>query len=222
MIRTMRLLVARDLGLALRQGSDAAMVIAFFVITVTLFPLGVGPEPNVLARIAAGVVWVTALLATMLSLDRLFQSDYEDGSTDLLILAPVPLELVVLAKVLAHWMLTGLPLILTAPVLAALMNLPEGGYLVLILSMLLATPTLSLIGSVGAALALGARRGGVLISLLVLPLYIPVLIFAVGAVDASITGLTPRPHLLILGAMLAAALPLAPWAAAAALRHSLR
>lgn len=222
MIRTMRLLVTRDLSLALRQGSDAAMVIAFFVITVTLFPLGVGPEPNVLARIAAGVVWVTALLATMLSLDRLFQSDYEDGSTDLLILAPVPLELVVLAKVLAHWMLTGLPLIITAPVLAALMNLPEGGYLVLILSMLLATPTLSLIGSVGAALALGARRGGVLISLLVLPLYIPVLIFAVGAVDASVTGLTPRPHLLILGAMLAAALPLAPWAAAAALRHSLR
>jgi heme exporter protein B len=222
MIRTMRLLVTRDLRLALRQGSDAAMVIAFFVITVTLFPLGVGPEPNVLARIAAGVVWVTALLATMLSLDRLFQSDYEDGSTDLLILAPVPLELVVLAKVLAHWMLTGLPLILTAPVLAALMNLPEGGYLVLIVSMFLATPTLSLIGSVGAALALGARRGGILISLLVLPLYIPVLIFAVGAVDASITGLTPRPHLLILGAMLAAALPLAPWAAAAALRHSLR
>jgi heme exporter protein B len=176
MIRTMRLLVTRDLRLALRQGSDAAMVIAFFVITVTLFPLGVGPEPNVLARIAAGVVWVTALLATMLSLDRLFQSDYEDGSTDLLILAPVPLELVVLAKVLAHWMLTGLPLILTAPVLAALMNLPEGGYLVLIVSMFLATPTLSLIGSVGAALALGARRGGILISLLVLPLYIPVLI----------------------------------------------
>ncbi len=222
MIRIMRLLVTRDLRLALRQGSDAAMVIAFFVITVTLFPLGVGPEPNVLARIAAGVVWVTALLATMLSLDRLFQSDYDDGSTDLLILAPVPLELVVLAKVLAHWMLTGLPLILTAPVLAALMNLPEGGYLVLIVSMFLATPTLSLIGSVGAALALGARRGGILISLLVLPLYIPVLIFAVGAVDASITGLTPRPHLLILGAMLAAALPLAPWAAAAALRHSLR
>ena len=222
MIRTMRLLVARDLRLALRQGSDAAMVIAFFVITVTLFPLGVGPEPNVLARIAAGVVWVTALLATMLSLDRLFQSDYEDGSTDLLILSPIPLELVVLAKVLAHWMLTGLPLILTAPILATLMNMPSGGYPVLILSMFLATPTLSLIGSVGAALALGARRGGVLISLLVLPLYIPVLIFAVGAVDASITGLTPRPHLLLLGAVLAAALPLAPWAAAAALRHSLR
>jgi heme exporter protein B len=222
MIRAMQLLVTRDLRLALRQGSDAAMVIAFFVITVTLFPLGVGPEPNVLARIAAGVVWVTALLATMLSLDRLFQSDYDDGSTDLLVLAPIPLELVVLAKVMAHWMLTGLPLIITAPVLAALMNMPGPGYPVLVLSMLLATPTLSLIGSVGAALALGARRGGILISLLVLPLYIPVLIFAVGAVDAAISGLTPRPHLLLLGAILAAALPLAPWAAAAALRHSLR
>lgn len=222
MTRTMRLLVMRDLRLALRQGSDAAMVIGFFVITVTLFPLGVGPEPNVLARIAAGVVWVTALLATMLSLDRLFQSDYEDGSTDLLVLAPIPLELVVLAKVAAHWMLTGLPLILVAPVLGALMNMPGPGYAVLIASMLLATPTLSLIGSVGAALALGARRGGILISLLVLPLYIPVLIFAVGAVDAAISGLTPRPHLLLLGAILAAALPLAPWAAAAALRHSLR
>lgn len=222
MIRAMRIMVARDLRLALRQGSDAAMVVAFFVITVTLFPLGVGPEPNILARIAAGVVWVTALLATMLSLDRLFQTDYEDGSTDLLILSPVALELVVLAKVLAHWMLTGLPLIVTAPILAALMNMPADGYPTLILAMLLATPTLSLIGSVGAALALGARRGGVLISLLVLPLYIPVLIFAVGAVDASITGLTPRPHLLLLCAVLAAALPLATWAAAAALRHSLR
>ncbi|UCH74148.1 MAG: heme exporter protein CcmB [Rhodospirillales bacterium] len=222
MIRIMRHLVARDLRLALRQGSDAAMVIAFFVITVTLFPLGVGPEPNVLARIAAGVVWVTALLATMLSLDRLFQADYDDGSTDLLVLAPIPLELAVLAKVVAHWMLTGLPLIVTAPVLAALMNMPGPGYPVLIGSMLLATPTLSLIGSVGAALALGARRGGILISLLVLPLYIPVLIFAVGGVDAAISGLTPRPHLLLLGAILAAALPLAPWAAAAALRHSLR
>ena len=218
----LRLMVSRELRLAVRQGSDAAMVIIFFVITVTLFPLGVGPEANILARIAAGVVWVTALLATMLSLDRMFQSDYEDGSADLLVLAPVPLELVVLAKIMAHWMLTGLPLIVTAPVLAALMNMPGDGYWVLVLSMLLATPTLSLIGAVGAALALGARRGGVLISLLVLPLYIPILIFAVGAVDAAIIGLTPRPHLLFLGAMLAAALPLAPWAAAAALRHSLR
>lgn len=215
-------LLVRDLRLALRQGTDVAMVISFFVITVTLFPLGVGPEPNVLARIAAGVVWVTALLATMLSLDRLFQTDYEDGSLDLMLLAPVPLELLVLTKTLAHWMLTGLPLIVTAPILAALMNMPGEGYWVLVFTMSLATPTLSLIGSVGAALTLGARRGGVLISLLVLPLYIPVLIFSVAAVDAAITNLSVRPHMLILGAMLAAALPLAPWASAAALRHALR
>jgi len=212
----------RELRLALRQGSDVAMVVSFFVITVTLFPLGVGPEPSILARIAAGVVWVTALLAVMLSLERMFQSDYEDGSVDLLLLTPAPLELVVLAKVTAHWLLTGFPLIVTAPVLAALMNMPGEGYAVLIATMALATPTLSLIGAVGAALTLGARRGGVLISLLVLPLYIPVLIFAVAAVDAAITDLSTRPHMLILGAMLAAALPLAPWAAAAALRHSLR
>ena len=215
-------LVMRDLRLALRQGTDVAMVISFFVITVTLFPLGVGPEPTVLARIAAGVVWVTALLAVMLSLERMFQSDYDDGSMDLLLLTPAPLELLVLAKIAAHWLLTGFPLIVTVPVLAALMNMPGEGYPVLIATMALATPTLSLIGAVGAALALGARRGGVLISLLVLPLYIPVLIFATAAVDAAITDLSTRPHLAILGAMLAAALPLAPWAAAAALRHSLR
>lgn len=222
MTRVFRHLLMRDLRLALRQGSDVAMVISFFVITVTLFPLGVGPEPIVLARIAAGVVWVTALLAVMLSLERLFQTDYEDGSIDLLLLTQAPLELLVLAKVAAHWLLTGFPLIVTAPVLAALMNLPGEGYAVLIATMALATPTLSLIGAVGAALALGARRGGVLISLLVLPLYIPALIFAAAAVEAAVTGQSPLPHLAILGAMLAAALPLAPWAAAAALRHSLR
>lgn len=215
-----RHLIARDLRLAMRQGTDIVTVLAFFVITVTLFPLGVGPEPNILARIAVGVVWVTALLATMLSLERLFLTDHEDGSLDLLVLTPLPLELLVLAKVAAHWILTGLPLILAAPVLAALMNMPDDGYPMLIATMVLATPTLSLIGAVGASLTLGARRGGALVSLLVLPLYIPVLIFAVAAVDAAISGLTPRPHLLILAAMLAAALPLAPWGAAAALRHS--
>lgn len=222
MTRIFAHLALRDLRLSLRQGTDVAMVVSFFVITVTLFPLGVGPEPSILARIAAGVVWVTALLAVMLSLERMFQTDYEDGSVDLLLLTPAPLELIVLAKVAAHWLLTGFPLALAAPVLAALMNMPGEGYPVLVLAMAVGTPTLSLIGAVGAALTLGARRGGVLISLLVLPLYIPVLIFAVAAVEAGITGLSARPHLLILGAMLAAALPLAPWAAAAALRHSLR
>ncbi len=221
MTATLGQLILRDLRLSLRQGVDAVMAVAFFVIAVALFPLGVGPEPNILARIAAGVIWVAALLAAMLSLDRLFQQDYEDGSLELLVLAPAPLELVVLAKVAAHWLTTGLPLLLAAPVLAVLMNMDSSGFAVLLLAMLLGTPSLSLIGAIGAALVLGARRGGVLIALLVLPLYIPVLIFAVAAVDAVLTGQTPRPHLLLLGAILAAALPLAPWSAAAALRQAM-
>jgi len=213
-------IVLRDLRLALRQGLDAVMVLMFFVITVTLFPLGVGPEPNLLARMAPGVIWVAALLSTMLSLDRLFQHDYEDGSLEQMLLSPVPLEAVVLSKVGAHWLLTGLPLIVASPLLAVFMNMPTDGFGVLVLSLLLGTPVASLIGAVGGALTLGARRGGVLISLLVLPLYIPLLIFGVSAVDAAIGQLSVRPHLLILAAMLAAALPLATWAAAAALRQS--
>lgn len=213
-------IVLRDLRLALRQGADAIMVVMFFVITVTLFPFGVGPEPNLLARMAPGVIWVAALLAAMLSLDRLFQHDYEDGSLELLVLAPVPLEAAVLAKVAAHWLLTGLPLIVASPLLALLLNMPADGYPVLIAAMLLGTPVASLIGAVGGALTLGARRGGVLVSLLVLPLYVPVLIFGVAAVEAAVAGLPARPHLMLLGAILAAALPLAPWAAAAALRQS--
>jgi heme exporter protein B len=216
----MRHILARDLRLALRQGLDAVMAVTFFIIAVALFPLGVGPEPNILARIAAGVIWVAALLAAMLSLDRLFQHDFEDGSLEQLVLAPAPLELIVLAKVAAHWITTGLPLIVAAPLLAVLMNMGADGFLVLLATMLLGTPSLSLIGAIGAALTLGARRGGVLIALLVLPLYIPVLIFAVAAVDAALTGVSVRPHILLLGAILAAALPLAPWAAAAALRQA--
>ena len=214
-------LVTRDLRLALRQGSDAALVVAFFVLAVVLFPFGVGPEPQLLARIAAGVVWVTALLAALLSLDRLFQHDYEDGSLEALALMPLPLEAQVLAKCLAHWLTTGLPLVVVAPGLAALLQLEGPGYLPLILAMALGTPSLSLVGAIGAALSLGARRAGVLLSLLVLPLYIPVLIFGVLAVDQAVTGFAIRPHLLILTALLLAALPLAPWAAAAALRPAL-
>jgi heme exporter protein B len=216
-----RRLVQRDLRLALRQGGDAAMVVAFFVLTVVLFPFGVGPEPQLLGRIAPGILWVTALLAALLSLERLFQADYEDGSLEALSLMPLPLEAQVLAKCLAHWLVTGLPLALTAPVLGLLLQLDAAGYPVLILGLLLGTPTLSLIGAVGAALSLGARRGGVLLSLLVLPLYIPVLIFGVLAVEQTIAGLAARPHLLLLGALLAGALPLAPLAAAAALRQAL-
>jgi heme exporter protein B len=210
----------RDLRLALRQRGDAALAVLFFVLTAMLFPFGVGPEPNLLARIAPGVVWVTALLAVLLSLERLFLADYEDGSLELLVLAPVPLSLVVLAKVAAHWLTTGLPLLIAAPLIAVMYAMPAGAYGVLLAAMALGTPTLSLLGAVGAALTLGARRGGVLIPLLVLPLYIPVLIFGVSAVDAALAGLSPRPHLLLLGALLLAALPLAPWAAAAALRQA--
>lgn len=216
-----RLLVMRDLRLALRQGGDAAMVVGFFVLTVILFPFGVGPEPALLARIAAGILWVTALLAALLSLERLFQADWEDGSLEALALMPLSLEAQVLAKCLAHWLVAGLPLIVVAPLLALLLHLDAAGYPVLLASLALGTPSLSLIGAVGAALSLGARRGGVLLSLLVLPLYIPVLIFGVAAIEAAIAGLPARPHLLLLGALLAGALPLAPLAAGAALRQAL-
>jgi len=214
-------LVKRDLALAFRQGMDSLMVVAFFVIAVVLFPFGVGPEVNTLAKIAAGTIWVAALLSSMLSLERLFQTDYDDGSLELLALAPVPLEVTVLAKVVAHWLTTGLPLIVTAPLLAVLMQLPEDGFVTLMGALLLGTPTLSLIGAVGAALILGSRRGGVLLSLLVLPLYIPILIFGVSAVDAAIFDQEVRPHMLFLGALLVGSLALTPWAAAAGLRQAL-
>lgn len=215
------LIVRRDLRLALRQGMDSVMVVMFFVIAVVLFPFGVGPEPNVLARIAAGVIWVAALLATLLSLERVFQTDYEDGSLELLALSPLPLEAVVLAKVLAHWLTTGLPLLATAPLLAVLLGLDPEGLPMLAAALALGTPVLSLVGAVGAALILGSRRGGVLLSLLVLPLYIPVLIFGVSAVDAAQAGFPVQAQILILGGFLLGALPLCPWAAAAALRQAL-
>jgi heme exporter protein B len=214
-------LVARDLRLALRQGSDAALVLIFYLLAVLLFPFGVGPEPNILARIAAGVLWVTALLAALLSLERLFAAEQEDGSLDQLALLPLPLGLVVLAKVLAHWLLAGLPLTLLAPVLAVALGMDPAAYPVLVAALALGTPSLSLIGALGAALALGARRAGALLALLVLPLYIPVLIFGTAAVDAALAGFAVGPHLAILGALLLAALPLCPWATAAALRQAI-
>jgi heme exporter protein B len=220
-LRSFCLVVRRDLRLALRQGGDAAMVVAFFVLAVILFPFGVGPAPELLARIGSGIVWVTALLAALLSLDRLFLADYEDGSLEAMALAPLSLEFAILAKALAHWLVTGLPLAVVAPVLALLLGIHPAGYGALVAAMALGTPSLSLIGAVGAALTLGARRGGVLLSLLVLPLYIPILILGAGAVEAAISGLGPRPHLLILAALSLAALPLAPLAAAAAVRQAL-
>jgi heme exporter protein B len=220
-VKGFMVLVRRDVRLALRQASDTLLVLVFFVLATVLFPFGVGPEPNVLARIAAGVVWVMALLAAMLSLDRLYQTDYDDGSLDLLLLAPLPLEATVLAKALAHWLTTGLPLIAVAPVLAVMLRLDTAGYPALIGAMVLGTPAISLIGTVGAALAVGARRGGVLLSLLVLPLLVPVLIFGAGAVEAALTGVAAESHLLLLAGMLLVALVLCPWASAAALRQAM-
>jgi heme exporter protein B len=211
----------RDLLLARRQGSGGALVLAFFVIAATLFPLGIGPEPGVLARIAGGVVWICALLAVLLSLDRLFQADHEDGSLEQLALSGPSLALIVLAKVSAHWLSIGLPVVLLSPLLGLLLQLPPEVLPTLTLSMLLGTPSLCLIGGIGAALTVGVRRGGVLLSLLVLPLYVPPLIFGVAAVEAVATGLGARPHLLLLAAQGLAALALAPWATAAALRLAL-
>ncbi|MAL40958.1 heme exporter protein CcmB [Thalassospira sp.] len=214
-------ILQRDLRLALRQGADSVMVVAFFIVTTTLFPFGVGPEANILARIASGVIWVSALLAAMLSLERVFQTDYEDGTLELLILSPVSLELLVLGKVCAHWLTTGLPLIIAAPLMAVMLNMDQDGFVTLMLAMLLGTPALSLIGAIGAALILGARRGGVLVSLLVLPLYIPVLIFGAGAVEAALLGISATAQLQIMAAILLIALAATPFATAHAVRQAL-
>lgn len=211
----------RDTRLGLGAQGAALTSLLFFVLAVSLFPLGVGPEPQILARIAAGVVWVAALLAAQLSLDRVFQADFEDGTLDLLARAPLPLSLVVTAKILAHWFTTGLPLALISPLLAILLQMDFAALPTLLLALLLGTPSLSLIGGIGAALTLGARRGAVLVPLLTLPLLVPVLIFGVGAVEAAAFGLSPRPHLLLLGAFLALSAVLSPFASAAALKLAL-
>ena len=213
--------IRRDLILARRQGASAFLAVGFFVVAASLFPFAVGPDPEVLSSIGAGIIWVSALLATLLSLDRLFQADFEDGSLDLLVLAPQPLFLLVLAKTIAHWLTTALPLIIAAPLLAMFMALPSVGFLPLLVAMLIGTPALSLIGAVGAALTVGMRRGGVLLSLLVLPLYIPVLIFGVASISAALLGQDGSPALMLLGALSLFSLVLAPPAAAAALRLSL-
>jgi heme exporter protein B len=214
-------LFRRDLVLAFRRLADTGMGLVFFVVALSLFPFGVGASPDILARIGAGVIWVVALLAVLLTLDRLWQADFDDGSLELILLSPVPLELLVVTKCLAHWLTSGLLLVVTSPLLALLMNLPIDGLWALPIALVLGTPTLTLIGSIGAALLLGSRRGGVLIALLVLPLYIPVLIFGVAAVDAALLGLGGSAPFLILGAMLLLALALTPFASAAALRLAL-
>lgn len=211
----------RDLLLAARKPADVATPLVFFAIVVSLFPLGVSPEPAVLRTLAPGVLWVAALLATMLSLNRLFAADHADGTLELIALSPHPLSLLTAAKVLAHWLTAGLPLILMSPLLAIQLYLPDAAFGSLLLALLLGTPLLSLIGAVGAALTLGLRGGGVLLSLLVLPLYTPILIFGAGAVAQAGAGLDPQAYLSLLGAFLAVALALAPWATATALRISL-
>ncbi len=221
MLAALRCMVMRDLVLAVRRVSDVLTTLFFFVIVVSLFPLGVGPEMEMLRTIAPGVVWVAAILASMLALGRLFGHDYGDGTLEQMLLAPQPLALLVLGKVLAHWLVTGLPLVLMAPLLGLQFGLDTVALEVLVISLLLGTPAISLIGAVGAALTLGVRGGGVLVSLLVLPLYIPVLIFGAGAVEAEAAGLGAGGHLSLLGAIAVLALCFAPLAAAAALRISL-
>jgi heme exporter protein B len=221
LMRAFLAILARDLRLILRHGSEAATAVAFFLLATLLFPFGLGPEPDLLARIAAGILWVVALLASLIALDRLFAEDYQDGSLEQLALAPLPLPLVVLAKLAAHWLATGLPLVILAPVLALMLRMDPAGLPALIGSLLLGTPCLSLIGAIGAALVLGARRGALLLPLLILPLYIPVLIFGTAAVDASLAGFSAAPHLQLLGAILLVSAGIAPFAAAAAAKQAL-
>ncbi len=213
-------LLMRDLRLVLRRPGDVAVVLAFFVVATTLFPLGIGPETNLLQRIAAGVLWCAALFAALLSLERLFAADYEDGALDLLLLAPWPLELAALAKCLAHWIVTGLPLALLAPLLGVTFGLEPASLMAVAATLLVGTPTLSLIGGLAAALTLGARRSGALLALLALPLCVPTLIFGAGAIEAVATGQDFLVHLAILGALALMALATTPWAMAAALRQA--
>lgn len=221
MLKALFCVVRRDLLLAFRRRSDVLTTLFFFVIVATLFPLGVGAEPALLRSMAPGILWVGALLASMLALGRLFALDYADGTLEQMLLSAEPLTIIVIGKVIAHWLVSGLPLVLLAPLLAVQFDLPAESIGVLFLSLLIGTPVLSLIGAIGAALTLGVRGGGVLVSLLVLPLYIPVLIFGAGAVGAEASGVGAAAHLLLLGGSLAGSAALAPWATAAALRISL-
>lgn len=215
-------LLMRDLRLAIRAGGGFGLGLAFFLIVVVLVPFGVGPNSGLLSKIAPGVLWLGALLACLLSLDRIFALDWEDGSLDLLATAPLPLEAIVSVKALAHWLTTGLPLVLAAPVFAILLNLPAAGYGPLVLSLLIGTPALSVIGTFGAALTVGLKRGGLLLSLLVLPLYVPTLIFGAEMARRSIEGLNAQTSLLMLAGITCAVIALLPFASAAVLRVNLR
>ena len=218
----MMALLRRDLTLAVRAGGGFGLGLSFFLIVVVLVPFGVGPETALLGRIAPGILWVAALLACLLSLDRIFSLDFEDGSLDLLATSPLPLEGVVASKAVAHWLATGLPLVIAAPVFALLMSLPQEGYGPIVLSLLLGTPALSVIGAFGAALTVGIKRGGLLLSLLVLPLYVPTLIFGAEVARRGVEGQGYGPPLLMLSGISFAALALLPFASAAVLRVNLR
>lgn len=215
-------LLHRDLRLAFRAGGGFGLGLAFFLLVAVLVPLGVGPEGSTLARIAPGILWVGALLACLLSLDRIFALDFEDGSLDLLATSPIPLEGVVATKALAHWLVTGLALTVVSPVLGVLMNLPPAGYLWLVVSLMVGTPALSVIGAFGAALTVGMKRGGLLLSLLVLPLYVPTLIFGAEIVKRGAQGSEVATPLLLLAGITAGSIALLPFAAAAAIRVNLR
>jgi heme exporter protein B len=217
-MNTLLVALRRDLLLAARRRSEVVTALFFFVVVVSLFPLGIGPEPAMLRRIGPGVLWVAALLATLLGLPRLFASDHADGTLEQMALSPRPFALLIAGKIAAHWLLCGLPLVLLAPLLGLQFNLNPGELQVLMLALLLGTPVLSLIGAIGAALTLGVRGGGTLLALLVLPLYVPTLIFGAGAVEAQSAGLGSSAQLSILGALLALAVFFAPWATTAALR----
>ena len=215
-------LLIRDLRLAIRAGGGFGLALAFFLIVIVLVPFGVGPEAGILARIAPGILWLGALLACLLSLDRIFATDFEDGSLELLATAPIPLEGVVATKALAHWITTGLPLTLAAPVFAVLLNLPGTAFGWLVLSLAVGTPALSMIGAFGAALTVGLKRGGLLLSLLVLPLYIPTLIFGADAVRRGAEGLPASSPVILLAGITLGSIALLPFAGAAALRVNLR
>ena len=218
MLKAFHHLLIRDLRLAFRSRHELANPLIFFVLVVSLFPLAVTPKPELLREMAPGVIWVAALLATLLSLDSLFKQDYDDGSLDQLMLSPNPLMLLVFAKVLAHWLLTGLPLVLISPLLGMLMHVSSEALPALMITLLLGTPVLSLVGAIGVSLTVAVNRGGVLLSLIVLPLYIPILIFGANAIDVASDGLSIRGQLYFLGAVLVFAISLAPLATAAALR----
>jgi heme exporter protein B len=221
LLRAFTLLLKRDLTLAIRHRAEILNPLLFFVLVTSLFPLGIGADPKLLQAVGPGVIWVAALLAALLSLEGIFRSDFEDGTLEQFLLSSHPVSVLVLAKVLAHWLITGLPLLVISPLLGVLLGLPGDAIIILLVTLALGTPVLSLIGAVGVALTVGLRKGGMILSLLVLPLYVPLLIFAASAVDTAAAGLPVTAHLSLISALLVLALSLSPLATAAALRISL-